>query len=131
MVECAAAALSPGEALDELLVRGYTLEVQTCIRVHEHKVGAQSITYGDKLLVRGLEPLPHDLRQAVLDHRDELLAAACVIRPPVGWLAFLVGSCQEGRASIGMLSANVASFIGLHPTHDGGRLEAIIEEALR
>jgi hypothetical protein len=131
MVGHAVAVLSAGEALDELLVRGYTLEVQTCIRVHEHKVGAQSITYGDKLLVRGLEPLDHDLRQAVADHRDELLAAACVIRPPVGWLDFLVGRCREGRASIGMLAANVASFIGLHSAQDGPRLEAIIEEALR
>src|SRR5215213_4817471 len=126
MVEYAVVTLSAGEALDELLVRGYTLEVQTCIRVHEHKVGAQSITYGDKLLVRGLEPLPHDLRQAVLDHRDELLAAACVIKPPVGWLDFLVGRCREGRASIGMLAANVASFIELHPARDGPRLAAII-----
>lgn len=131
MVEYAVAALSAGEALDELLVRGYSLEVQTCIRVHEHKVGAQSITYGDKLLVRGLEPLPRGLRQAVTDHRDELLAAACVIRPPVGWLDFLVGRCREGRAPIGMLAANVASFIGLHPAYDGARFERIIEEALR
>jgi hypothetical protein len=131
MVEHTLAALSAGEALDELLVRGYTLEVQTCIRVHEHKVGAQFISYGDKLLVSGLEPLPHELRQAVSNHRDELLAAACVIRPPVGWLDFLVGRCREDRASVGMLAANVASFIGLRPAHDGGRLEAIIEEALR
>jgi hypothetical protein len=131
MVEYAVGSISASAALDELLVRGYTLEVQTCIRVHEHKVGEQSITYGEKLLVRGLEPLPHDLRQAVADHRDELLAAACVIRPPVRWLGFLVGRCREGRASVGMLAANVASFIGLHPAHDGGRLEAIIEEVLR
>jgi len=131
MVECVVAALSAGEALDELLVRGYALEVQTCIRVYEHKVGAQSITYGDKLLVSGLEPLPHELRQAVVDHRDDLLAAACVIRPPVGWLDFLAGRCREGRAPVAMLAANVATFIGLHPAHDGGRLEAMIEEALR
>ena len=131
MVEYTVAVLSAGEALDELLVRGYALEVQTCIKVYEHKVGAQSITYGDKLLVRGLEPLPHDLRQAVTDHRDELLAAACVISPPVGWLDFLVERCREGRASVGMLAANVASFIGLHPAQDGPRLEAMIEEALR
>ena len=131
MVEYAVAAMSAGETLEELLVRGYTLEVQTRVEAHDHKVGAQSITYGDKLLVRGLEPLPPDLREAVADHRDELLAAACVIRPPVGWLEFLIGRYREGRAALGMLAANVATFIGLHPACDGPRLEAIIEEALR
>ena len=127
----AVATMRAGEVLAELLVRGYSLDVQTRIEAHGHKVGAQTVTYGDKLLVRGGEPLPPDLRAAVADHRDELLAAACVIRPPVGWLNFLVGRYREGRAALSMLAANVAAFVGLHPAYDGPRLEAIIEEALR
>lgn len=120
-----------GEVFAKLLARGYTLDVRTRVETHEHKVGAQSITYADKLQVRGDVPLPPDLREAVAEHRNELLAAACMIRPPVGWLEFLVRCYRDGRAPLGMLAANVAAFIGLHPAHDGERLKAIIEEALQ
>jgi hypothetical protein len=122
-------ATAAGEVLADLLRLGYTLDVRTRIEAHDHKVGAQTITYADKLLVRADEPLTPGLRKAVQEHRDELLAAACVIRPPVEWLDFLVGRYRDGRAPPGMLAANVAAFIGLHPAHDGPRLEEIIEEA--
>jgi hypothetical protein len=130
-VEALASYAAASEVLADLLRRGYTLDVRTRVEAHDHKVGSQSITYADKLLVRGDESLTPDLREAVQEHRDELLAAACVIRPPVAWLDFLVGRYRESRAPLGMLAANVAAFIGLHPAHDGPRLESIIEEALR
>jgi hypothetical protein len=119
------------EVLDELLRRGYTLSAVTRVDVHHHKVGPQPITCAEKLWVEGPRELPEELREAIRANRDELLAAACVIRPPVGWLDFLVGRYRENRAPLGMLAANVAAFIGLHPAHDGPLLEAIIEEALR
>jgi hypothetical protein len=101
------------------------------VDVHAHKVGPQPITCADKLQVRGNEPLPPDLSEAIAAHRDELLAAACVIRPPVGWLSFLVRRYRDGRAPLAMLAANVAAFMGTHPAHDGPRLEPMIEEALK
>ena len=110
--------------------RGYTFGVRTRVVVHDHKVGPQPITYADKLQVLGVEPLPPDLSEAVAAHRDELLAAACVIRPPVSWLAFLVGRYRVGRAPLRMLPANVAAFVGLHPAHDGPRLVPIIRNVL-
>jgi hypothetical protein len=123
--------LTSSDVLAELLRRGYTLDVETRVDVVDRPTGSHAVTYGEKLIVRGDEAPPDDLRQGIVAHRDELLAAACVIRPPVGWLGFLIRGYREGRAQLPMLAANVASFMGLHPAHDGERLEAIIEEALR
>jgi hypothetical protein len=141
----ALATRTASEVLAELLREGYTLDVKTRVEAHDHKVGAQAITYADKLLVLGDEPLTPDLRVAVREHRDELLAAACVIRPPEPWLRILVerhGTSEavevkrDGwngpyRVRLAMLAANVAAFIGLHPAHDGPRLEPIIGEVLK
>ena len=124
------ATITPIETLTEFLDRGYTLSVRTRVEVNDHKVGAQPITYGDKCTVRGLEAPPEYLREAMRTHKKELLAAACVIAPPVPWVAFLVNRCRAGRAPLAMLAANVAAFIGLHPASDGPRLKPIIEEAL-
>ncbi len=130
-MQAVVAARTAGEILSELLRRGYTLNVETRVDVVDRPTGSHAVTYGEKLIVRGDAAPPDHLRQGIVEHRDELLAAACVIRPPVGWLDFLVGRYREGRAPLGMLAANVAAFIGLHPAHDGERLEAIIEAALR
>jgi hypothetical protein len=142
----ALAATTASEAQAELLRRGYTLTVQTRVETTVRPgVGAHTLTVADRLYVEGPEVLPDDLRQAVLEHRDELLAAACVIRPPVPWLRVLVERYHSGtethvrrkgwkgpcRVRLGMVAANVASFMGLHPGEDGPRLEPIIEEALR
>ena len=133
------------EALHALLQAGHVLDVKTRVETDEDHGGAHAVTYGDKLLVRGHEDLTDELRALVREHRDELLAAACVMRPPVPWLRVLVDRYRSGyeievRRSgwkgpypirLGMVAANVAAFIGLHPAHDGPRLEPIIEEALR
>jgi hypothetical protein len=130
-VEALATYSAASEVLDELMHQGYTLAVRTRVEVHDHRDGPQPITYAHKLQVRGDTPIPPDLREAIREHRDELLAAACVIRPPVGWLDSLVKSYRRGRAPLAMLAANVASFCAQHPAHDGPRLEPIIEEVLR
>jgi hypothetical protein len=130
-MQAVVAARTAGEVLAELLRRGYTLNVATRVAVVDRPTGSHAVTYGEKLIVRGGEAPPDDLRQGIVDHRDELLAAACVSRPPVGWLEFLVERHRERRAPLSMVAANVAAFIGLHPAHDGPRLEAIIEETLR
>jgi hypothetical protein len=115
--------------LDELMRQGYTVGVKTRVDVYEHKVGPHPVTYAHKLVVRPAG-LPDELREAVREHRDELLAAACVIRPPVPWLAVLVDRYLEGRATLAMLAANLAGFCGLHPAHDGARLEWVVAEVL-
>lgn len=133
------------EALHTLLEAGRVLDVQTRVEVGEDHGGAHVVTYGDKLLVRGHGALTPELRVLVRENRDELLAAACVMRPPVPWLRVLVDRYRTGyeievrragwkgpyRIRLAMVAANVATFIGLHPAHDGPRLEPIIEEALR
>jgi hypothetical protein len=146
------------EVLTELLERGYALSVRTRVDVTEHKVGSQHTTYADKLYVEGPEPLTEELRHAITEHRDELLAAACVINPPVPWLAEMAKRCRDGYATqttrmvpyrkrdgtVGFKTApvavsitpetianNVASFIGMHPVHDGERLLPIIREVLQ
>ena len=139
-------ATTASEVLAELLRRGYTLTVQTRVETTVRQGdGVHTLTLADRLYVEGPEVLSDDLRQAVREHRDELLAAACVIRPPVPWLRVLVERHRSGeethvrregwkgpyRVRLGMVAANVASFIGLHPGEDGPRLEPIIEEALR
>ncbi len=138
--------LTASEVLAELQRRGYTLSVKTRVESTVRQgVGVHALTVGGRLYVEGPEALPDDLRQAVREHRDELLAAACVIRPPVPWLRVLVERYRSGtethvrregwkgpyRVRLGMVAANVASFIGLPPGEDGPRLEPIIEEALR
>lgn len=132
------------DALTELLVSGYTLKVLTRVETFDHKVGTQAITFADKLLVVGDEPLTPELRAAVKAHRDELLVIACLLRPPVGWLQILVERYRSGheeivhrdgwkglyRVGLAMLAANVAAFVGQHPAHDGPRYEGVIDRAL-
>jgi hypothetical protein len=133
------------DVLHDLRDRGYRLTVRTRTETHDHKVGAQAITYADKLQVRGDDPIPEELCEDIAAHRDELLAAACVLDPPVRWILILVERYLSGeeievrrdgyrgpyRVRLAMLAANVASFIGLHPAHDGPRLEPIIREVLQ
>jgi hypothetical protein len=134
------------ETLREAMRQGYTLTVRTRTEVAERPgAGTHVVTYADKLQIRGHKPVPPELRSAMVAHRDELLAAACVIRPPVPWVQILVERYLTGseevvrregwkgpyRVRLAMVAANVAAFIGLHPAHDGERLEPIIEEALR
>jgi hypothetical protein len=83
-----------------------------------------------------------------LETLQELLAAACVLSPPVRWLEELVRRCREGYVFVSkrrdqsgeplrytitpeVLAANVAGFLGKSPRHDGPGLEPIIEEALK
>ena len=129
------------EVLDELLQCGYTISAITRAEVHEHKVGTQTVTYADKLYVEGPQTLADDLRAAIRERRDELLAVACVISPPVPWMRVLVERYLAGQevevrregwkgpyqVRLAMVAANVAGFIELHPTHDGPRLESIIK----
>jgi hypothetical protein len=84
----------------------------------------------------------------MLLHRDELLAAACVMDPPVSWLRELASRCRRGvvfvstrtdakgerityRITPEVLAANVASFIGKHPARDGPTLVPTVRHALR
>jgi hypothetical protein len=108
----------------------------------------QRVTYADKLLIEGPEEPPDEIMRAVRKRRDELLAAASMLHPPVGWLKELVErqrtgyqhvwkSRQDGNGnplvtgiSLECLATNVASFIGL-PPHEGARPEGIIRAALR
>jgi len=131
--------------LRDLYSRGYRLTVRTRVERRYHRGGAQATTYADKLQIRGDDPLPPDLHKEIALHRDELLAAACVLSPPVAWMGVLVARYRSGetvearrdgwkgpyRVRLGMVAANVASFIGLEPTLDGPHLEEIIGEALR
>ncbi len=145
MVEAVAARSTASQVLADLLARGYTLDVKTRIEEIEHRAGVQCVTYADKLVVRGSEPLPPDLRADIAEHRDELLVAACVLHPPVGWLKVLIAHYRTGheeivrrngwkgpyRVGLAMLAANVAAFIGQHPARDGPRYEVLITHTLQ
>ena len=120
------------EALRELRRRGYTLTPKTHGVVHEHRVGAHKITYADKLLVSGGPgPLDDAMREIVREQQPYLLAAACVLNPPIDWLVTLVDRYMVGELSLTTLSANVASFLGRCELGAGSEFEYIIEEALR
>jgi len=107
--------------------------------------GTLLTTYADKLLVSGPEAVTDDLRRAIRENRDEIMAAVCVTSQPTPWMWTMLSRYLDGtevmarregwkgpyRVSLAMLAAHVASFIGLHPAHDGPRLAPIIEEALR
>jgi hypothetical protein len=140
--------LQPRSEIDvyrELLRLGYKLAPTTRTEVYEHKVGTQTITYAHRLLVSGGPgPLKGALREAVKTHQPRLLAAACVLHPPVHWMLVLVDHylmaevagevIQIGgrpcRVGLSTVAANVASFIGQNPLSGSPRLEAIIDEAL-
>jgi hypothetical protein len=134
------------DVLDELLRRGYRLAVETRRDVTRRGEGAYAITHGHLLTVRGSAP-PDDLAAAMAEHRDELLAAACVLNPPVAWLQELANRCRMGfvfvstrtdasgekiayRITTEVLAANVAAFLGRHPAHDGPALVPILHHAL-
>jgi hypothetical protein len=118
------------ETLKELDRRGYVLDVKTRVEVHDHKVGAHAISYGDKLLVSGGPgPLDDALRAAVKLHQPYLLAAACVRMPPVTWLDVLVSKYRLGKVPARTLAANLAAFLGKSPVQDGLDLVPIVEEA--
>jgi hypothetical protein len=122
--------ITAAEVLAELQRWGHRVSVITRVDVHAHSKGPQPITYADKLWITTPQPLTDELRDAIHAHRDELLAAACVIAPPVPWLATLVGRYWDGRANLAMLANNVAAFMGLHPGEDGPRFAQIISEVL-
>jgi hypothetical protein len=121
---------SAADVLAALGEHGCVLSVKTRTEEVEHRAGVQLLTYASKLKVSGAEPLPPKLRADVAAHLNELLAAACVLRPPVAWLAILVERYRESRVPLTMLAANVAAFIGQHPARDGLRYEALINHAL-
>src|SRR5215208_3841628 len=86
------------DTLRELLRHGYTLTPRTRIEVNDHKMGAHSITYADRILISGGPGLLDDaLRELVRRQQPYLLAAACILEPPTEWLEFLVGRCRAGR----------------------------------
>jgi hypothetical protein len=122
---------SAADVLAALGEHGYTLSVKTRTEDVEHRAGVQLLTYADRLKVSGPEPLPPKVRADVAAHRDQLLAAACVLEPPIGWMEVMVGRTRAGQLPLKMLSASVAAFMGQHPAHDGERYEEIIEQTLR
>ena len=96
--------------------------------------GTLHTTYGDRLRITGPEAVPEELRAAIREHRNEIMAAVCVKNPPIPWMWTMVSRyLGEGsyRVTLRQLAAHVAAFIGLHPAHDGPRLAPIIAEALR
>jgi hypothetical protein len=131
-----------------LIRYGYSLGVEPRVGAHARDAGAHRIIYADELLIEGPEEPPEEIMVAMRKHRDELMAAASVLHPPVGWLKELVERHRSGYQhiwksrhdgngnplvtgiSLECLGANVASFIGRHP-HEGARLEAVIRAALR
>jgi hypothetical protein len=123
--------VSAVETLRKLKCRGYTLAPKTLVVVHHHRLGPHSITYADKLLISGGPgPLDNSLREAVREHQPCLLAAACVQRPPIGWLRTLTDCYRAGKVSLAVLSANVAGFLGRYEkASDGLKFEAIVAEA--
>lgn len=134
------------KVLRDIYARGYRLTVRTRKEVYEHKDGVHVVLYAEKLQVRGDDPIPAEIAEAIRTHRDELLTAACVIDPPGGapWLKLLLQRYRSGEEievrrggwkgpcsiSLPMVAANVAAFIGGHPAEDGPRLEPIIQEVL-
>jgi hypothetical protein len=130
-MEAPSAATTAAETMAELRFRGHRLVVITRVDVHHHKTGPQPITSAEKLWVSTPPPLTDDLRASIRAHRDELLAVACVINPPVPWMRVLVERYRNGRTvPLAMVAANVAAFIGLDPATAGPRLVPIIREAL-
>ena len=135
------------DVFDELVGRGYRLSVETRQEVTHRSEGPHVVTYGSMLTVRGPEPPREEFITAIAEHRDELLAAACVSNPPVWWLKELASRCRERfvfvstrtdrtgrnityRITPEVLAANVAAFIGKHPAHDGPALLPIVSHAL-
>lgn len=107
-----------------LASNGYTLGVET--RFEDHT------TYADKLVIEGHQEPPPEIMAALRQrtYRDELLAVACVVDPPVPWLAELLRRHKSGyeyvwesrkeadgksplvtRISLKCLAANVAGFV--------------------
>ncbi len=119
------------EVLEELRRGGYTQAVITRVEVHEHRIGPHPITYADRLRVS--PPPPEPLQEEIHEHRDLLLAAACVINPPSEprWVGILVQRARKDPKLTAMLAANIAPFCDLHPAQDGPRLVPIIGCALR
>jgi hypothetical protein len=131
-----------------LKMSGYSLDVETRVEALHHDTGIHHVTYANRLLIEGPEEPPKEIYEAMCKRRDELLAAASVLHPPVGWLKELVKRYQTGYQhvwksrhdgndnplvtgiSLECLAANVASFVGLQP-HEGARLEGIIHLALK
>jgi hypothetical protein len=119
------------ETLYVLLDRGYTLAPKCRRSLYEHKDGPCWTTYAETLLVSGGPGLlDEDMREEVRDHQPELLAAACVMAPPIDWMEFLVSRYCVGRLPLFTLARNVAGFMEKNPIDYGPRLEVIIREAL-
>ena len=148
MTETAASVPTVEAALVELLDRGYRLSVETRVDVHDHKVGAHSTTYAERLLVAGTERVPDHLRAAIGANKPLFLAAACVLDPPTPWLVGLVRRCKTGvvfssskTAASGenieyqitpdVLAAKNAGFVGLDSIMDVHRIKPLIRVVLR
>jgi hypothetical protein len=142
------------DTLRALRAQGYELVVKTRVDVIDHKIGPHPITCAGRLVIEGDEPLSNKLREAVREHRDLLLVAACVCAPPQEppWVSELVRRYRRGYkmetrrqvpyrkrdGSVGLknaavtasitpatLAANLAAFVGKHPVHDAPVLEEL------
>jgi hypothetical protein len=135
---------APLRVISELSALGYALEVTTRLEVTHHKVGEQMVTYAEQLRVTGVAPVSEEKRAAIKEMRDEIMSAVIVTNPPIPWVWTIVTRYLEGsvvtvrrggwkgpyKVSLAMLSAQVASFMGLDPVRDGRRLRSVIEQAL-
>jgi|GEM_PF-7046977 len=119
------------ETLAELRRRGYILAVGVRVDEREYKPGIHRLTLAERLQVRGGDgPLPEELRAAVRRHQFELLAAACVLRPPAGWVEDVIERWRRGAVPGEALAAQIAGLCG-HDPREGGRLWPLLEYVLR
>src|SRR5688572_2518847 len=118
--ELATAVRTLSDVLEELDREGYTLEATTRLVILEHRLGSNFVRYADKLRVC---PTPTPvLQEEIRRHRDILLAAACVLEPPVEWLRYLVGRVRDGKVQVRCLAANVAAFMEKDPIENAPSL---------
>lgn len=130
------------EVLAGLHALGYEVKLRTTKRTARVSGHEYQYTVAQALALRGPAEPPEHLRRSAKQHRRELMALVSLEHPTVAWIQSLLRRYHEDEevrrrgggggsgVTVGVVAANLASFVGLSPIDGGAHLRPSIAQGL-